>query len=274
VIRTLATVLAAIVLAGASPKPSSPPSRLLPVAHDRYTAALEAYLSAQKSGRWSDAYALLDDDAKRYYRSVQNFQSVYAADRFVLRAYKLVGMRVDRLGRLYFVHETANYLDHAHDDVLTIDANVPLGVLAERDGLHVKDPGHPWRASAPGAVLENGGVRVTVKKLSYFPHRIEVVLTIANLGDGAVTVLPYGKSVLRDDAGNAYRPIEVRDWTLTDKHLFEGVRIPSSGQYTGFLAFETPALGDGAPRFTLTVAPVLRDGADAPLSLDIPFAGF
>ncbi len=270
-IRSVWATLVAVVLLAAGPAPA--PSGLLPVKHDAYTATLEHFLEALEAGRWDDAYALLNADAKRYYRSAKNFQSIYAADRFALRAYKLLGMRVDRSGRVYFVRETANYLDHAHDAMLSISANVPVGVLAESGGLRIKDPGHPQRASVPEATVTSAGVRVTVKKVSYYPRRVEIVLTVANLADGDVTILPYGKSILRDDAGHVYRLIETRDWALTDKAFFEGVRLPAQGQHTGFLSFETPQFDDAHRTFTLTLAPLLRDGADAPASIDIPFAG-
>jgi len=51
---------------------------------------------------------------------------------------------------------------------------------------------------------------------------------------------------------------------LTDRQLFIGLRLAPSAQYTGALQFETPVLADGPRRFTLTVAPFLRDGSDAP----------
>jgi len=270
VIRSAAAALAAIVLLGAAP--AGVPKGLVPVRADATTATLQRYLKDQETGRWDDAFALLNAEAKRYYRSAQNFASIYAADRFTLRTYKLLGMRGDRNGRVYFVRETADYLDHAHDTMLSISVNVPIGVLTEGGALRIKDPGHPQKAATPAATVSSAGVRIAIKKISYYPRRIEVVLTIANVGDGAVTALPYGKSILRDDAGHVYRLIDTRDWALTDKQFFEGIRLPENGQYTGFLAFETPALGDVRRTYTLTLAPLLRDGADAPISIDIPFS--
>jgi hypothetical protein len=272
-IRPLAAALAALLLVAAAPRSANPPSGLLPVKADAYTATVQRFLADQEQGHWSDAFGLLNGEAKRYYRSAANFASIYAADRFALRTYKLLGMRVDRLGRVYFVRESADYLDHAHDVMLNISVNVPLGVEREPGGLRIKDPGHPQKAVTPAASVSSDGVRVEIKKVSYYPRRLEVVLTIANAGTNFITALPYGKSILRDDAGHVYRLIDTRDWALTDKQLFEGVRLPENGQYTGFLAFETPQLDDARRRFTLTLAPLLRDGADAPVSIDIPFAG-
>jgi hypothetical protein len=271
VIRSLCAALAAIVLLAAAPAPGGVPKGLAPVKADASTATLQRYLKDQETGRWDDAFALLSVEAQRYYRNAQNLASIYAADRFALRGYKLLGMRGDRLGRVYFVRETADYLDHAHDAMLNISVNVPIGVFREGAALRIKDPGHPQKAATPGGDVSSDGVRVSIKKISYYPRRVELVVTIANVGTDFVTALPYGKSILRDDAGHAYRLIDTKDWALTDKQFFEGVRLPESGQYTGFLSFETPALGDGRRTYTLTLAPLLRDGADAPISIDIPF---
>jgi hypothetical protein len=82
--------------------------------------------------------------------------------------------------------------------------------------------------------------------------------------------LPYGKSVLRDDQGGVYRIIETKDWFLTDKRLFEGLRLAPNAEYTGTLAFECDPLDDKPRTFTLTIAPALTEGGDQPFSLDIP----
>ena len=55
------------------------------------------------------------------------------------------------------------------------------------------------------------GLRVTVKKVDFYPDRVDVVVTFANLGDGFVTLLPYAKSVLRDDRGGVYRVLATKD---------------------------------------------------------------
>jgi hypothetical protein len=270
VIRSVCAALAALVLLAAAPS-ATVPKGLSPVKADASTATLQRYLTDQETGRWDDAFALLNAEAKRYYRNARNLASIYAADRFALRGYKLLGERGDRRGRVYFVRETADYLDHAHDAMLSISVNVPIGVFVEAGALRIKDPGHPQKAANPAVSVSSGGVRVAVKKISYYPRRVELVVTIANVGADAVTALPYGKSILRDDAGHVYRLIDTRDWALTDKQLFEGIRLPENGQYTGFLSFETPQLGDVRRTYTLTLAPLLRDGADAPISIDIPF---
>jgi hypothetical protein len=47
------------------------------------------------------------------------------------------------------------------------------------------------------------------------------------------------------------------------------VHLAADEEVTGVLSFASPRLDDHARRFTLTVAPNLRDGSDAPFALDI-----
>jgi len=113
------------------------------------------------------------------------------------------------------------------------------------------------------------GVRVSIKKVSFYDRAIAVVVTIANVGAGAVTVLPYGRSVLRDGLGAIDRPIVDRNWVRTDRRLFLGVRLPADAQITGVLTFASPRLDERPRQFTLTLGPLLREGADAPFALDV-----
>jgi hypothetical protein len=240
------------------------------VPQNAQTAAMRAYLHAVQARKWGDAFALLTTDGRAYYRSPQNLASVYAADGFALLSFVFLGTRGDdRTGRVYEIRERASFLDHAHDLRETLAATTAIAVLAERGVWRIKDPGHPWRATTPNATATRDGLRVTVKKISYFSRRIEIVATFANLGDRFVTLLPYGRSALRDESGAVYRPLVTTDWTRTDKMLFEGVRLAPQAQYTGALTFSTPPLGARIPHFSLTLAPEIRDGADVPFSVDV-----
>jgi hypothetical protein len=149
---------------------------------------------------------------------------------------------------------------------------VPIGVLPEHGALHIKDPGKPYRAFASSSAADASGLRVTVKKVDFYPDRIDVVVTFANLGDNFVTLLPYNKSVLRDDRNGVYRIFATKDWSVTDQRLFQGARLAPNAQYTGSLAFTAPRLGNVKRAWSLTLAPALRDGADAPFEVTLPVA--
>jgi hypothetical protein len=266
--RACALLLCAAML-GAAP---APPAQYGPVPNNVQTDVVRKYVGALHDGKYDDAYALLADDERAYYGSAASYRSVFDADGFAVKSAKVVGARGDDRGRVYFVRERVAFVDHATDKQREIDALVPLGVLREHGALHIKDPGKPYRAFATTASSDASGLRVTVKKVDFYPTRIDVIVTFENTGDGFVTVLPYGKSVLRDDRGGVYRILATKDWIVTDKRLYEGARLAPRSRYTGSLAFTASRLGDVKRSWSLTLAPALRDGADAPFDVTVPIA--
>jgi hypothetical protein len=231
---------------------------------------LTAYLDALAHGHYASAFALLSDDERRYFRSAANLQSVYDADGFKLLSFRIVGSETTSKGTVALVSERVSFADRAHDAVGSAAVRVPYAIVPGRTGPAIRDPGHPWRAVAPqGAEVSASGLRAIVRKVSFFTGRVELVITFENRGDGAVTVLPYGRSVLRDAKGDVYHPIATRYDSLTDRTLYTGLRLPASGRYTGFLTFATPDRFVPAS-LRLSLAPALADGADAPFSLDFP----
>jgi len=264
-----AAVVAAVGLGWGTPRAAAQ-TGLQPVPRNAQTALVRSYLRAMQNAHYAQAYLLLNVAERAYYRDAINFGSVYVADAYRITAFALVGARGDeKSGRVFFARETARFRDHAHDVELTVTATVPVGVVPERGGWRIKDPGHPWRAFATRASANANGVQVTVKKMSFFARRIEAVVTFVNAGSSFVTVLAYGKSILHDAAGQPYRIIETRDWSLTDKTLFEGLRLAPNAQYTGMLAFTCEPLDNTVRTFSLTVAPLLLDGADAPFAISV-----
>ncbi|MEA2785513.1 MAG: hypothetical protein QOF71_1617 [Candidatus Eremiobacteraeota bacterium] len=266
-----ASALLCLAMLGATP----PPRRAIqygPVPNNAQTAVVRKYVDALRAGRYDVAFALLTDDERKYYGDAAAFRSVFAADGVVLRRASIAGARGDDRGRVYFVRERIAYVDHATDKQREVDATVPLGVLPEHGTLHVKDPGKPYRAFASASTANVSGLRVTVKKVDFFPDRIDVVVTFANVGDNFVTLLPYGKSVLRDDRGGVYRILATKNWTVTDKPLYQGVPLAPNSQYTGSLAFTASRLGDVKRSWSLTVAPSLREGAEEPFEVTVPIA--
>ena len=266
-----ACALLFVALLGAAP-PQSQRVRYGPVPNSAQTAVVKKYVDALRAGDFDAAFALLTDDERRYYGNAASYRSVFDADGFALKSASVVGARGDERGRVYFVRERIGFVDHASDKRREIDAIVPLGVLPEHGSLHVKDPGKPYRAFASAATADASGLRVTVKKVDFYPDRIDVVVTFENTGDSFVTLLPYGKSVLRDDRGGVYRILATKDWAVTDKRLYEGARLAPSSRYTGSLAFTAPRLGDVKRSWSLTLAPALRDGADVPFEVTVPIA--
>jgi hypothetical protein len=266
------TSLSAAIVAGllAATVQTSPRNGLQAVPGNAQTAVVRSYLDALERARYDAAFALLNSRARAYYRTVANFGSVFAADAYRITSFRLIGARGDeRNGRVFFARETARFRDHAHDLDLNVTATVPIGVIPEGGRWRIKDPGHPWRAFAAHAAANANGVRVTVKKVSYFARRIETVVSFVNTGAAVVTLLPYGKSSLTDRSGHPYQLIRSRDWSLTDKTLFEGLRLAPNAEYTGTLAFDCDPRDEARPTFALTIAPLLADGAAEPFAVRV-----
>jgi hypothetical protein len=264
--RSIAAAAAAVVLLAAA----APPRPLDPVPGGAQTALVRRYVDALAAQRFAAAYALLDAPARAYFRNARNFASGFVADGFAIASYTLVGTRGNAGFRLYFAREAIRLRDPATDAAATADVTVPYGVIGTGAAARIKDLGRPWRAFAGTASASTSGLRVTVKKVSFYAHAIACVVTFANLGAGFVTLLPYDRSVLRDDAGHVYPLIrDARTWRDTDRRLFLGVHLASDAQITGVLSFAAPRLDDRTRRFTLTLAPNVRDGADAPFAVDV-----
>jgi hypothetical protein len=232
--------------------------------------ALQHYISALASGHYDVAFAMLSPDERRYFRSSANFASIFAADRFKIDSFRIVGSKSDKLGTVALVSEVVEFFDHARQTPGRVTAKVLYGILRGPSGFVIKDPLHPWRALAPSGVTATANdVRITVRKLSFYTGRLEIVTTFANFGDATVTLLPYGRTVLRDQNGKTYPLIASRVASLTDKTLYTGLRLPGSAQYTGFLTFLTPDRFQ-PKTLSLTIAPALTDGADAPFEIPLP----
>jgi hypothetical protein len=239
-----------------------------PEADDAPVRLVLHYLDALRAQRYDVAFALLDDDERRYLRSASNFRSGFTVDGYALLDVHVSGRRVRGAAQIVLVRERVAFDDPAHDVRVTTSLTVPYAVSGSGAAARVTDAGRPWFAYASEASAVAAGVRITVHSVAYFSRSIRVVVTIENDGDRFVTVLPYGRSVLR--AGDAvYDPLETNDWSLTDRQFFLGVRLAPRSRSTGVLAFVTPRSADPQRPLTLTIGPVMHDGAATPTSIDV-----
>lgn len=237
--------------------------------NDAQSGALQVYLSALMHRDYDTAYAHLTGSERAYFHNARNLASVFESDRFRLRRYALLGSIGTGARRIVFVKEQFSVKDFAHNRDVTFDATVPYGVVLSDRHYDVKDAGHPWKAIVLNVDSSKRGAYIVVRKVSFFPKYVQLLVTFVNTGDGFLTILPYRKSVLKDDAGLIYRIIEVKDWRITDKQLFLGLRIAGNAQYTGFLNFGLPN-GSIAGNLHLEVAPLLRDRDAVPFSVSLP----
>ena len=257
-VRVFAALALTVSVLGAAPKPT-----FGPLPGGGQTQAVSAYLTALKRADYPAAFARLSSRDRAYFRNAKNFASIFTADALALRSFKLLGANGDERGRVFFVHESLGFYNHLKNERFKGEVDVLLGALDDH-GWKVRDLGHPWKAYPADATQSVDDLRVQIRKVSYFERRIEIIVNFANLGSSFVNVLPYGKSVLRDDRGNVYRILATKDPVLTDRQLFIGLRLAPNAQYSGALQFETPVLDDAPHALALRIAPFLRDGSDVP----------
>ncbi|MFN2459065.1 MAG: hypothetical protein ABR591_00020 [Candidatus Velthaea sp.] len=100
--RSLCSFALAAGLLGAAPAP-----KFDPVPRNAQTAVVERYLQAMQNGAYDQAFLLLNDEARAYYRSAANFRSIYDADGFHVKSFRLLGTRGDAMrGRVFFTRTT------------------------------------------------------------------------------------------------------------------------------------------------------------------------
>jgi hypothetical protein len=267
-LRGICAAVAAVVLLATAPAPHPDTATA-----GAQTALVHTYVEALKTRRFIDAFELLDGSAQAYFRTPDNFASGFNADGFILLSYTITGSRASGNFRLFFVRETMRLHDAAHDTSGTTTVTVPYGVIGNGAAARIKDLGRPWRALAVFAQHTTAGLTVTVRKISFYEHAIVVVVTFANIGNGFVTIMPYGRSALRDNTGALYRPIVSTSFTQTDRRLFLGVHLAASEEISGVMTFASPLLDNAQRVFDLSVSPNVRDGAALPFTVDVPQIG-
>ncbi len=262
-----ARLLAGSIVVAATTSPTIGDAKLTSPQRD----ALVHYLSDLEHREYAGAFGRLSADERRYFRSAHNLEAVFTADRVRLAAFTVVASTsAGTRGAIAVVRERVSFFDHAHQRADTLTANVRYGIVPGTQGFAIKDPFHPWYAFAPAAATARAnGIRVWIRKLSFYTGRVAVLATFANTSDRTVTILPYGRSLVRDDTGRTHAPIRSRLPGLTDATLYKGLLLPPSAQYTGEITFFT------ADRFRpkylrITFAPALVDGADAPFEWTLP----
>ena len=263
-IRALAAVAFAALLVPAVAGAAVPPQ-------GKAVDVALAYVRALEAGDYAKAYSMLARSAQRYFGSFENYASVWKADRF--SGSHATALTVAAHGEAQFVtiRQEISYFNQgtqrqAHGRITT-----GYAVVDDAGSYRIDDGGHPYRSLVASAVeADRGGAKVILRELAFYPRRIEATVTFENDSPTFVTFLPYGRSVVRDGA-TTYHPLQTRDWLLTDRQLFLGLRLAPNARYTGQLNFLVPGrLDQRARRLTLDVGPALPQGADAPEHFTLP----
>jgi hypothetical protein len=231
-----------------------------------------AYARAVGSSNYAQAYGMLTSTMQRYFGSLRSYESVFTAERFSAIAPSAVRVQASKNAQIVTVRESIQYLNHGTQQLGRGRLELRYRIVREGNAYRVDDEGHPYRSYVPSgpAAVDRNGVKIIVRELAFYPRRIELALTFENDGNAFITFLPYGRTLLREGS-NVYRPLETRNWLLTDRRLFLGLRLAPNARYTGQIDFLTPGrLDDRARSYDLTVAPALPEGADEPIEFVLP----
>ena len=263
--RALAALVATLVLLAPTRSAAASPSG------PAVDAAL-AYARAVGSGEYAKAYAMLTAAMQRYFGGLHNYESVFTAERFSATDPKAVRVVQEKDAQIVTLREAIAFLNHGTQKLGHGRLALRYRVVREGSAYRVDDEGHPYRSYVPSGDLavDRKGVKIIVRELAFYPRRIEMALTFENDGTAFITFLPYGRTLLRDGS-NIYHPLDTRNWLLTDRQLFLGLRLAPNARYTGQIDFLTPGrLDDRARTYDLTVAPALPEGADQPIEFVLP----
>jgi hypothetical protein len=231
--------------------------------------AVKQFVGALQGPNTEKAFALLTPAQKRYFGNVRNFASNFSATRFRVISYSFskVTMRNADLAQVD-VAEKVSYYDIASEQAATADVIEPYFALRNGKRWGVKEF-QPWKSYAPSATGRAGGLVVIVDRIEFFDRRMQVDCTFRNLGSKPIQVLPLLKSKLTTSTGAKSAAMNVPDSPLTDRQLFEGIRIYPGHQVVGFMNLELPSRIDADMTATLVIAPVIEDGANAPIAVTV-----
>lgn len=230
-----------------------------------------AYVRALGAGDYAKAYGMLSPASQLYFGNLPNYASVWISDRFSCHRVQALRLENSRNAQFVTVREDVGYFNYGTEREARGTITTGYAVVRAGAGYRINDAGHPYRTFVPGGIMtQHNGVKVTVRELAFYPRRLEVTLTFENDGDAFVTFLPYGRSFMRDDAA-VYHPLRTRDWLLTDRQLFLGLRLAADARYTGQMNFLVDRrLDDRSHSLALVVAPAVAEGADGPVEFALP----
>ena len=239
----------------------------------RRPASSSATSTRCKARDYDAAFALLTDDERRYFGDAASYRSVFDADGVAIERATIAGARGDERARVFFVRERIAYVDHATDARREVDATVPHRRAARARRAARQGP----RQAVPRVrlVVDRGRVRAARHReegrLLSRPHRRrrDVRERRRRLRDAACRTRRACCATTAAASTACSRP--------------RTGPSPTSGCTKGFRWRRTPSTRGRSPSrrrasarvprsWTLTVAPALREGADAPFDVTIPIA--
>jgi hypothetical protein len=232
-------------------------------------AVVKSYIAALSKPDPQAAFALLTPAQRRYFRNARNFASNYSTTGYRITSSSIVKTTIRNPDLVQFdVSQVTSFFDIAQGRAGSARAVEPYFALRTNGAWGVKEIYEPWKSYAPKVSGRAGGLDVTVDRVEFFDHRIQVVCTLRNAGTKAVQVLPLLRSTMRIGA-STNAAMNTADFPLNDQALFEGARIYPYHQLVGYINFPWTAHDDVDLTATLVIQPIVEDGALGPVSATI-----
>jgi hypothetical protein len=266
-IAALAVVgfIACLACGSAAARPASAAPTPDPGAVD----AVKRYVTALEKPDPDAAYRLLTPAQQRYFGNARNFASNYAATRYRIAGFSIAKVTLRSAAIVQVdVAQNASFYDIANEKTSTAQVTEPYFALRANGAWGVKEIYVPWKSYAPNAQASGGGITVIVDRIEFFDHRVRVYCTLRDLGSKPVQVLPLLRSTMTI-AGKTVAAIDTADFPLNDEQFFEGARVYPMHQAVGYINFPLPSRTDTALKATITIAPVVADGASQPAFVTI-----
>jgi hypothetical protein len=227
-------------------------------------AAVKRYVTALEKPDAAAAYALLTAAQQRYFGNARNFASNYAATGYRIAGFSVAKVTARSADIVQVdVAQTASFFDIAMQKPSTAQMTEPYFALRTNGAWGVKEIYVPWKSYAPNAQASGGGVTAIVNRIEFFDHRIRVYCTLRDLGSKPVQVLPLLRSTMTI-GGKSVAAIDTADFPLNDEQFFEGARIYPLHQAVGYINFPLASRSDADLKATITIGPVVADGAPQP----------
>ena len=227
-------------------------------------AAVTRYVTALERQDAVAAYAALTPAQRRYFGNARNFASNDDATGYRIVSFSIAKVTVRSADLVQVdVAQTASFFDIAIQKRSTAQVTEPYFALHSNGAWGVKEIYVPWKSYAPNAQASGGGITAIVNRIEFFDHRIRVYCTLRDLGSRAVQVLP----LLRSTMTIGTRPVaalDTADFPLNDEQFFEGERVYPLHQAVGYINFPLASRIDADLKATITIGPVVADGASRP----------
>lgn len=267
--RTTAVAVAGLMACLACVSGTSRAAAAAPTPDPRAVDVVRRYVAALEKPDTDVAYRLLTPAQQHYFGNARNFASNYAATRYRIVAFKVAKVTIRSAAIVQVdVTQTASFYDIANEKTSTAQITEPYFALRANGAWGVKEIYVPWKSYAPNAQASGGGITVIVDRIEFFDRRIRVYCTLRDLGSKPVQVLPLLRSTMTI-ADKTVAAINTPDFPLNDEQFFEGVRVYPMHQAVGYINFPLPSRTDTALKATITIGPVVADGASQPAFVTI-----